>query len=89
MELASVSAQVLLIRQMTHDDFALTIDRMDLQHPLPLSRRRVLGLSLTAMGLLLAAGCAPQQRPAPGSWAEQYYRRKQKYREWGQGTGQK
>jgi hypothetical protein len=39
-------------------------------------------------GLLLAS-CAPQSPPVPGSWAEEYYRRRQKYREWGQGTSNK
>jgi hypothetical protein len=48
-------------------------------------RQAVLRLSALITGLLLAA-CAPQQPPAPGSWAEEYARRKQKYREWGQGT---
>jgi hypothetical protein len=59
--------------------------------PAPLSmprRQAVIRLGLTAAGLLLAS-CAPQQKPAPGSWAEEYYRRKQKYREWGQGTSSK
>jgi len=45
----------------------------------------VVGLRLLVAGLLVAA-CAPQSPPAPGSWQEEYARRKAKYREWGQGT---
>jgi len=57
--------------------------------PLSLSRRRAIPrLAWLAAGILLSA-CAPQQPPAPGSWQEQYLRRKQKYREWGQGTSSK
>ncbi|WP_395022475.1 hypothetical protein [Dongia sp.] len=52
-----------------------------------LPRRRVIGLAVTVAGLLLA-GCAPQQPPAPGSWQEEYYRRKEKYRQWGEGQRQ-
>jgi hypothetical protein len=48
------------------------------------SRRRLIGLAVVAAGLLLA-GCAPQQPPAPGSWQEEYARRKEKYRKWGEG----
>jgi hypothetical protein len=56
---------------------------------LPISRRHaVIGLGFLVSGFLLAA-CAGQSQPAPGSWAEDYARRKQKYREWGQGTGKK
>jgi hypothetical protein len=47
-------------------------------------RRQAIRLGLMAAGLLLAA-CAPQEPPAPGSWAEEYYKRKAKYREWGEG----
>ncbi len=52
-----------------------------------LSRRRIFGLAVTAASLLLA-GCAqqPQQPPAPGSWQEEYLRRKEKYRKWGEGV---
>jgi hypothetical protein len=57
---------------------------METQRPPQLSRRKAIGLVLMAAGLLLA-GCAPQEAPAPGSWQEEYYRRKAKYREWGQG----
>ncbi|GAB2179092.1 hypothetical protein DLREEDagr8_46500 [Dongia sp. agr-C8] len=49
-----------------------------------LPRRRVIGLAALAAGLLLAA-CAPQQPPAPGSWQAEYFRRKEKYRKWGEG----
>jgi hypothetical protein len=57
--------------------------------PRSISRRQAARrLALAAAGLLLA-GCAPQTPPAPGSWQEQYLRRKQKYREWGQGTSNK
>jgi hypothetical protein len=49
-----------------------------------LSRRGVIGLAAMAAGIMLAA-CAPQQPPAPGSWQEEYYRRKEKYRQWGEG----
>jgi hypothetical protein len=52
------------------------------------TRRQVLGLGLTLGGLLLG-GCAPQEPPAPGSWAEEYQRRKEKYRQWGQGHDNK
>jgi len=56
---------------------------------LPLSRRQAaISLGLMVAGFLLAA-CAPQSPPAPGSWAEAYARRKQKQREWGQGTSSK
>jgi len=52
-----------------------------------LSRRRIFGLAAAAAGLLLAA-CAqqPPQPPAPGSWQEEYARRKEKYRKWGEGV---
>jgi len=50
----------------------------------PIPRRQLIRLGLAAASLLLAA-CAPQPPPAPGSWAEEYARRKQKYREWGEG----
>jgi hypothetical protein len=52
--------------------------------------RRRLAISLGSMvaGFLFAS-CAPQSPPAPGSWAEEYARRKQKYRQWGQGTSSK
>jgi hypothetical protein len=56
---------------------------------LSIARRQLaIRLGLVAAAALLAA-CAPQSPPAPGSWAEEYARRKQKYREWGQGTGRK
>ena len=58
---------------------------MEKPFSLPMPRRK--SLSLMLAGLL--AACAPQQPPAPGSWQEEYRRRKQKYREWGQGTGQR
>jgi hypothetical protein len=61
---------------------------MEKPSSLPIPRRRALTLGLMLAGLLLA-GCAPQQPPAPGSWQEEYYRRKQKYREWGEGTAKR
>jgi hypothetical protein len=57
---------------------------MDSQDAPQIARRKMLRLSLLLTGLLLGA-CTPHQQPAPGSWAEQYSRRKQKYREWGDG----
>jgi hypothetical protein len=61
---------------------------MDSEHAFQRTRRQALGLGLMLAGLLLA-GCAPQQPPAPGSWAEEYQRRREKYRQWGQGHGNK
>jgi len=62
---------------------------MDMPASLPIARRQAtISLGLMLAGFLLAS-CAPQPPPAPGSWAEEYYRRKQKYREWGQGTSNK
>ena len=56
---------------------------------LPITRRQAaIGLGLMVAGFLLAS-CAPQSPPAPGSWAEEYARRKEKYRQWGQGTSTK
>jgi hypothetical protein len=57
---------------------------MDSLYPIPRPRRQVIQLGLLLAGLVIA-GCAPPPPPAPGSWQEEYYRRKQKYREWGQG----
>jgi hypothetical protein len=52
------------------------------------SRRRIFGLAVAAAGGLLLAACAQQQQqpPAPGSWQEEYARRKEKYRKWGEGV---
>jgi hypothetical protein len=62
---------------------------MDTPASLRVTRRQAaIGLGLMVASFLLAA-CAPQSPPAPGSWAEEYALRKQKYREWGQGTGKK
>jgi hypothetical protein len=62
---------------------------MDMPASLRITRRQAaIGFGLMVAGFLLAA-CAPQSPPAPGSWAEEYARRKEKYREWGQGTGKK
>jgi ferric-dicitrate binding protein FerR (iron transport regulator) len=62
---------------------------MDTPAPVRIPRRQAaIGLGLMVVGLLLAS-CAPQSPPAPGSWAEDYARRKAKYREWGQGTGKR
>jgi hypothetical protein len=60
---------------------------MELSLSIKLSRRRIFGLAATAVGSLLTA-CAqePQQPPAPGSWQEEYARRKEKYRKWGEGV---
>lgn len=60
---------------------------MKAPHSFPIRRRQMMiRLGSIFAGLLLGA-CAPQSPPAPGSWAEEYQRRKEKYREWGQGTG--
>ncbi len=57
--------------------------------PASLSRREVvIGLRLMVAGLLIAS-CETKSPPAPGSWQEEYARRKAKYREWGQGTSTK
>jgi hypothetical protein len=62
---------------------------MESQHAsIQRTRRQALGIGLMLAGLLLA-GCAPQEPPAPGSWAEEYQRRREKYREWGQGHDNK
>jgi len=62
---------------------------MDAPAPVSISRRHLaVRLAVTAAGLLLAS-CTPQPPPAPGSWAEEYYRRKQKYRKQGEGTSTK
>lgn len=60
---------------------------MESSASIKLSRRRMFGLAAVAAGLLLAA-CAqqPQEPPAPGSWQEEYARRKEKYRKWGEGV---
>jgi hypothetical protein len=60
---------------------------MESSRSIEFSRRGILGLAAAAAGLLLA-GCAqqPQQPPAPGSWQEDYLRRKEKHRKWGEGV---
>jgi hypothetical protein len=70
---------------MTKTDFAPMIrSGKDSQRSIHISRRQVIRLGLMAASLLLTS-CAQQEPPAPGSWAEEYARRKQKYREWGEG----
>jgi hypothetical protein len=62
---------------------------MESQHTSQRTRRQALGgFGLMLAGLLLAS-CAPQEPPAPGSWAEEYQRRKEKYRQWGEGHDSK
>ena len=58
-------------------------------HFVPISRRRMAGVLALTLAELLLASCAPQSPPAPGSWAEEYYRRKAKYRRQGEGTSTK
>ena len=57
--------------------------RPDLKTPLP-RRQVVLRLASLVLGGALLAGC--KSPPASDAWQEEYYRRKAKYREWGQGT---
>jgi len=61
---------------------------MESSRPTEVSRRRLFGLTVASAAGLLLAACAPQQpaAPAPGSWQEEYLRRKEKYRKWGEGV---